>query len=124
VWEQEVCSKGANWRFQARHARKRTKNMKRMVVTLEVSKLRGWLNADAPCQVEREHTRRARCCGCLGRSWGDVRAQAACREGSNWRSQAGHARKRTSNILLMSVTLEVLRLSGWLNADACCQVER
>eukprot|EP00964_Phaeocystis_antarctica_P128134 scaffold91858_cov53-Phaeocystis_antarctica.AAC.1 len=27
--------------------------MARMVVTLDVSKLSGWLNADAPCRVER-----------------------------------------------------------------------
>ena len=25
-----------------------------MLVTLEVSRLSGWLNADAPCRVERE----------------------------------------------------------------------
>ena len=28
-------------------------NMLRMSVTLDVSKLSGWLNADAPCRVER-----------------------------------------------------------------------
>jgi hypothetical protein len=26
-------------------------------------------------------------------------------------------------MLTMDVTLEVSRLSGWLNADACCRVE-
>ena len=31
----------------------RTWNMSRMVVTLDVSKLSAWLNADAPCGVER-----------------------------------------------------------------------
>ena len=31
----------------------RTLNMPRMVVTLDVSKLSGWLNADADCRVER-----------------------------------------------------------------------
>ena len=30
----------------------RTVNMSRMVVTLDVSKLSGWLNADAHCRVE------------------------------------------------------------------------
>ena len=30
----------------------RTPNMERMVVTLEVSKLSGWLKADARCRVE------------------------------------------------------------------------
>ena len=32
----------------------RTLNMRCMVVTLAVSKLSGWLNADAPCRVERQ----------------------------------------------------------------------
>ena len=32
--------------------------------------------------------------------------------------------ERTLNIYFMSVTLEVSRLSGWLNADASCQVNR
>ena len=36
----------------------------------------------------------------------------------------GHARERTQNMLLMSVTLDVLKLSGWLNAVAYCRVER
>ena len=40
------------WRG-ARVCGERTKNMKPMVVTLDVSKLSGWLNADAPCRVER-----------------------------------------------------------------------
>ena len=31
-----------------------------MLVTLEVSRLSGWLNAEAHCQVEREDTKRAR----------------------------------------------------------------
>ena len=40
--------------------------------------------------------------------------------GDRW----GSARvERTLNMLLMSVTLDVLRLSGWLNADAPCSVE-
>ena len=30
----------------------------------------------------------------------------------------------TSNIAPMSVTLDVSKLSGWLNADAVCRVER
>ena len=32
----------------------RTVNMDDMRLTLEVSRLSGWLNADAPCRVERE----------------------------------------------------------------------
>ena len=32
--------------------------------------------------------------------------------------------ERTANIWFMFVTLDVLKLIGWLNADAPCQVER
>ena len=32
--------------------------------------------------------------------------------------------ERTLNMLLMSVTLDVSKLSGWLNAHASCRVER
>ena len=32
--------------------------------------------------------------------------------------------ERTSNMRVMPVTLDVLKLSGWLNAAAPCQVER
>jgi len=32
--------------------------------------------------------------------------------------------ERTMNILLMSVTLDVSKLSGWLKACAFCRVER
>ena len=37
---------------------------------------------------------------------------------------AGHGEERTQNMPLMSVTLEVSKLSGWLNADAYCRVQR
>jgi hypothetical protein len=38
---------------------------------------------------------------------------------------AGRARaERTSNMFFMLLTLEVSRLSGWLNADAYCRVKR
>ena len=36
----------------------------------------------------------------------------------------GHARSRTVNIWYMLVTLDVSRLSGWLNAVADCRVKR
>ena len=37
----------------------------------------------------------------------------------------GRARaKRTSNIRCMLVTLDVSKLSGWLNADAHCRVAK
>ena len=52
-------------------------------------------------------------------------AQAAGRPGL-WRLRARARAERTSNIPRMSVTLEldVSRLSGWLNARACCRVKR
>ena len=66
---------------------------------------------------------------------GEVRAGR--REGVGRRRRKRHARgwpdsrlegrraraERTQNIDTMVVTLEVLRLSDWLNADAVCRVE-
>ena len=39
---------------EGRARAERTVNMYRMFVTLDVSKISGWLNADASCRVERE----------------------------------------------------------------------
>ena len=51
-----------------------------MVMTLDVSKLSGWLNADAPCRVEK-------------RAYGAARgARARRREGEGWRRRKRHAR--------------------------------
>ena len=53
MWE-EVRREGVGWQALGARARaERTWNMARMVVTLDVSKLSGWLNADAACRVER-----------------------------------------------------------------------
>ena len=87
--------------------------MSLMVVTLEVSKLSGWLNADANCrESEREayvrYVRRSARCGLLGgRRRRATAAQAACvGEGSTaWE-------ERTLNMLLISVMPEVSKLSG------------
>ena len=49
---------------------------------------------------------------------GEVRAVR--REGSI----AGHGKERTLNMACMFVTLDVSKLSGWLNAFAVCRVER
>jgi len=56
----------------------RTKNISRMSVTLEVSKLSGWLKADAPCRVE------GRACDAGGRG--------ASREGGGPGVVAAHTR--------------------------------
>ena len=75
----------------------RTLNMERMVVTLEVSKLSGWLKADACCRVEGRacDAGEERCEPGGGRAWGVVAArQAACtgkRPDSRLGGQ-GHAR--------------------------------
>ena len=44
---------GPDSRLWVRARAERTQNMLTMSVTLDVSKLSAWLNADAPCQVER-----------------------------------------------------------------------
>ena len=46
--------------------------------------------------------------------------QAACREGLGW---TFGAKVRTENMPFMLVTLDVSKLSGWLNADATCRDE-
>ena len=46
---------------------------------------------------------------------------AACRGGRDCRLVAGHGEERTLNMPPMFVTLEVSKLSGWLNALAACR---
>ena len=75
-------------------------------------------NADAPCRITEGETRDGRR---EGVSVGAVTVHAACTEDpiGHW----GHGTRggRTPNMLLMLVTLDVSRLSGWLNADAVCR---
>ena len=112
----------------ARACAERTKNMVRMPLTLDVSKLSGWLNADASCRVERRAYDAGRGAGReAGGNWPAAahHEQHARREGPA--VKAGGARacaERTWNMLRMFVTLDVSKLSGWLNADAPCRVER
>ena len=57
------------------------------------------------------------------RAWGDGSASGVHGEGP--RLWGGRARaERTRNMLSMFVTLDVSKLSGWLNACAYCRVER
>ena len=60
-----VCRReGSNTDMGAGHVEERTENMANMVVTLEVSKLSGWLNADAPCRdTNGGHTMCRASCG-------------------------------------------------------------
>ena len=101
----------------------RTANMPCMLVTLDVSQLSDWLNALADCRVER------RACDARG----EVRPGR--REGVGWRRCNQRSRggpdsrlqgraERTPNMPTMLVTLDVSKLSAWLNADARCRVER
>ena len=125
---QEACTgkrpdSRLNWGPRARA--ERTRNMPPMDLTLEVSKLSSWLKADEDCRVEgRAHAMRGR--------------RGASREAGGpagwWRHTSGMhgdgptqglgaCAERTKNMKLMSVTLEVSKLSGWLKADAACRVE-
>ena len=49
---------------------------------------------------------------------------ASSREAPTVEAEGRERAERTANILVMSVTLDVSRLSGWLNACATCRVTR
>ena len=51
----------------------------------------------------------------------DDRSARSVQEGLDCRLGVGHGEERTRNILYMLVTLEVSKLSGWLNALAYCR---
>ena len=88
------------------HGPRGTLNMWLMSVTLDVSRLRGWLKADAYCRVE------GRACAMRGEGWagpaGGREAKAAqvarFRAGSNWRLRegTGHARNAPQTCLSWS----------------------
>jgi len=126
---QAACTGNARLKAWGPRARvERTLNMYCMVVTLEVSKLSGWLKANARCRVEGRACDAGgeRCEPGSGRARGGVVAarQAACTGKVRLKAWGPRARaERTSNMELMVVTLEMSKLSGWLNNDARCQVE-
>ena len=74
----------------------------------------------APCRVERRaHAMRGE------RAWGDGSASGMCIGRARLKAVGARARaERTSNMRGMFVTLDVSKLSGWLNAYANCRVER
>jgi hypothetical protein len=104
-----------------RRRRERTANILLMPVTLEVLKLSGWLKSYAFCRVKGGSTEMWQ----RGKHRGGISTRTACvcmaQLGSGGRRRM---RERTANILLMSVTLEVSKLSGWLKAFAFCRVQR
>jgi hypothetical protein len=78
---QAACTEKARLKAWGPRARaERTPNMLYMVVTLEVSKLSGWLKADACCRVEGEGMRcgGGRCEPGGGRAWCGGGTQEAC----------------------------------------------
>ena len=86
-----ACTEDPIGHWGARHARGgRTRNMPRIFVTLDVSKLSGWLNADAPCRVTRRHVEGGTLGDRGGRAWRVVAVHAACTEGpsGDWGNMA------------------------------------
>ena len=85
-------------------------------------KLSDWLNTNAPCRVEeRTHKVGSMRAGIREGVWGGGGAcsvQAKTQLGIGRRARA----ERTWNMSLIFVTLDVSRLSGWLNADAPCGI--
>ena len=81
----------ARLQIGGRHGEERTSNMERMSVTLEVSKLSGWLNANAFCRKSKEgHAVRGEVYTGRGAAGGGrPRRQAACRRGRGYRLGAG-----------------------------------
>ena len=65
-------------------------------------------------------------CGLGGvRALGGAATHAACTGRDRLKAVGPRAHaERTPNMRRMFVTLDVSKLSGWLNADACCRVER
>ena len=109
---------------EGRARAERTRNMYRMSVTLDVSRLSGWLNAYAPCPAQRRAIK-------VGGMWagrrerlGWWRCEKLAGEGPKGDQGCGARAERTPNMSSMVVTLDVLRLSVWLNADAACPAKR
>ena len=84
--------------------------------------------AFVPCRIER---RSVRCGAKCGLGTGGHRPAAAHKrhareEGPALKAGGGYREcaERTENMPRMSVTLDVSKLSGWLNANVTCRVER
>ena len=75
-------------------------------------------------RVEKGHAVRGEVYGSGDSRWRATAVQAACRGGLDCRFGAGRGEERTRNMCSMVVTLEVSKLSAWLNADAPCRVEK
>ena len=51
-------------------------------------------------------------------------AHAACRKAPTAGAEGRERAERTENMEPIAVTLDVLMLSGWLNADALCRAKK
>ena len=109
----------------ARARAERTKNMACMVVTLDVSKLSGRLNADAPCRVERRGVRCGVRCGPGAGERGPAAAHErhARRDGPAMKAAGARAcAERTQNMPYMVVTLDVSQLET--SASKFCKLSK
>ena len=68
----QAAHKGLAMEAEGRARAERTENMYPMSVTLDVSRLSGWLNADASCRVERGTVGGGRHAGKQAGGWGGV----------------------------------------------------
>ena len=96
-------------------------------MTLDVLRLSGWLKFFAFCRVERRACGAGRDAGCKARELrrGAAAAQAARTRRTQLEGWAQSTRgERTSNMPPMTVTLDVSKVSCWLNAVAPCRVGR
>ena len=59
----QAATRPATVEVEGRARAERTPNMYLMDVTLDVSRLSGWLNANAPCRVTRESIGGGATCG-------------------------------------------------------------
>ena len=80
---QAACRNAPTVEVAVRAREKRTSNIQNMLVTLDVSKLSGWLNEDAHCRVKREAEEEDDMQAIEERAWRREAAavQAACRKG-------------------------------------------
>eukprot|EP00964_Phaeocystis_antarctica_P028793 scaffold16235_cov50-Phaeocystis_antarctica.AAC.2 len=74
-----------------------------------------------PAESRKEGMRCRTTCGLGGGRRQATAAQAARRGGLDCRLGSGQGEERTWNMSSMVVTLEVSKLSGWLNANADCR---
>ena len=106
----------------------RTVTRRGIVVMPEVAGPSGRLNTAAPCRVDSEAWEEGRTHAgprVAGERVGQQRRKPCAGRTQRTVEAAGRARaERTSNMYPMVVTLDVSRLSGWLNAAMPCRVER